>query len=210
MYKPKHFEQRDIEAMRKLIAASPLATFILADEQELIANHIPFVLRSGESHEMQLIAHIPRANPLSETLKNAKNCLAIFHGPDGYVSPSYYATKPLHGKVVPTWNYSVVHVHGVAELVDDPNWVREQIELLTNLHEATRSFPWSVSDAPPDFVESLVKALVGIEISVDRFEGKTKASQNQPEANQRSVLESIERDYPDSNFARLMHSVLDR
>ncbi|MEM8560919.1 MAG: FMN-binding negative transcriptional regulator [Pseudomonadota bacterium] len=210
MYKPKHFSQDNVQEMQSLMAASPLATLVIVGEHGLVANHIPFVCRSAESRPTQLIAHIPRVNPLSQILSSAKNCLAIFHGPDGYISPSYYATKPKHGKVVPTWNYSVVHVHGVAKLVDDPSWVREQIELLTNVQEGRRASSWSVSDAPGDFVESLVKALVGIEVSVDRIEGKIKASQNQPEANQRSVLKSIEKDYPDSGLSRLMQSVLDR
>ena len=208
MYKPIHFNETDQEAMRSLIAAAPLATFVVAGPHGLDANHIPFVLTGSDLAESYLHAHIPRANPLSEILVEGRDCLAIFHGPEGYISPSYYASKAKHGKVVPTWNYRVVHVHGRARTVDDPEWVLNQMTRLTCLKEQERTKPWAVSDAPDEFIDTLLKSLVGIEVSIERFEGKTKASQNQPAENQKSVLELMGRDGTNEELTRLMRSVL--
>jgi transcriptional regulator len=210
MYQPKHFEETSDAALRALISASPLATFIICSDKELVANHIPFVLAGPSTSFSQLQAHIPRANPLNEALLNGKKCMAIFHGPEGYISPSYYATKPKHGKVVPTWNYSVVHVHGTAKTIDDPVWVRRQMVLLTKLKEDPRSVPWEISDAPEEFINALLKSLVGIEVSIERVEGKTKASQNQPEENQQSVLQHMEHEGGNEELMRLMRTVLNR
>lgn len=208
MYKPSHFDQPDSQAMCDLIVAAPLATLVIASPAGLVANHIPFILdRSGHDAE-KLLAHIPRANPLSTLLAQPQQCLAIFHGPEGYISPSWYATKKRHGKVVPTWNYAVVHAHGSARIVDDPAWVRRQLDALTQQNENRRASPWAVTDAPADFIEDLVQALVGIEVTVQRMEGKTKASQNQPAENQASVLAAMAAQAPEGDLTRLMQTVL--
>ena len=210
MYQPSQFKETNEEAMRRLICSAPLATIIINTENGLVANHIPFVLSGEALASSELHAHIPRANPLTSLLATETPCLVIFHGPEGYISPSYYATKPQHGKVVPTWNYAVVHVHGVAQIVDAPAWVLKQMNLLTTLNESTRSAPWAVSDAPEEFIESLLKSLVGIKVSIDRFEGKTKASQNQPDENKASVLAALDNQATDDGLADLMHSVLEQ
>ena len=211
MYVPKHFEENDRNLQREFIERAPLGALVIHTEQGLVANHIPFVYREGLSTGAQdvLAAHIPRANPLGAELDAARACLVIFNGPDGYVSPSWYATKPEHGKVVPTWNYAVAHVHGHVRVVDDEEWVANQIEELTERHEHSRSEPWAVTDAPAEYTRALLKTLVGLEVRIDRIEGKIKASQNQPERNRQSVLEALREEQPDTHFSRLMRSVLD-
>ena len=209
MYQPKHFRESRSDAMAAMVRAAPLATFVVSSDDGLVANHIPFVLEGDTLDGGKLLAHIPRANALSALLRTPLPCLAVFHGPEGYVSPSWYATKAQHGKVVPTWNYSVVHAHGVARLVENGDWLRHQIERLTALQEQDRSTPWAVSDAPSTYTDRLMAALVGIEITVQRVEAKTKASQNQPTENQASVLDAVEREHPNTRFLDMMSSALD-
>ena len=208
MYSPKHFEETNAEAMKQLIASAPLATFVVSGADGIVANHIPFVLAGNELSSSRLLAHIPRANPLSDTLRAPIKCLTIFHGPEGYISPSYYATKPKHGKVVPTWNYSVVHIHGTVQIIEDPEWILNQMELLTELNESPRSAPWAIADAPKEFINTLLNSLLGLEVSIERIEAKTKASQNQPEENQKSVLEFMDSERANDELTKFMHSVL--
>ncbi|MEO0803667.1 MAG: FMN-binding negative transcriptional regulator [Cyanobacteria bacterium J06642_2] len=208
MYLPKPFEEADSEALHALIRAAPLATLVIHTQDGLVANHIPFVLHLAESEPVKLQAHIPRSNPLSSILEVARDCLAIFHGPEGYISPSFYATKKVHGKVVPTWNYSVVHVHGKLRAVDDVDWILNQVEALTNQHERPRVKPWEVSDAPAEFTQRLTRVLIGLELDVERMVGKTKASQNQPKENQASILRALDEEAPEAELSDLMHSVL--
>ena len=207
MYVPKYFEETDTEAIHALIDASPLATFVVQGPAGLVVNHIPF-LRQSRDTNLYLLAHVPRANPLSELLHESRPCACIFHGPDGYISPSWYATKAEHGKVVPTWNYAVVHAHGEAGVIDSPEWVRHQIEALTRQNEHGRASPWEVSDAPDDYIEKLLTTLVGIEVVVERLEAKVKASQNQPQVNRESVLSALRHEQPDSLFTGFMSAVL--
>lgn len=191
MYTPKAFVFQDHDALQALIRAAPLATLIVEGEDGWVANHLPFVLQDDAEGGLSLRAHVPRANPLSETLREARSGLAIFHGPQGYISPSWYATKQEHGRVVPTWNYAAVHAHGRLRAIDDPAWVRAQLECLTEQSERGYAQPWSLADAPGEFIERMIEALVGIELRVEHLEGKNKASQNQPRENQRSVLAAL-------------------
>jgi len=210
LYVPKAFEENDRGQQLAIIRQASLGALVIHTDEGLIANHIPFVYREGSPgvEPDVLCAHIPRANPLSSVLESARACLVIFNGPDGYVSPSWYATKPEHGKVVPTWNYAVVHVHGEVRTVDDEEWVADQIEQLTAEHEQSRNKPWAVTDAPPEYTQALRKAVVGLEVRIERIEGKIKASQNQPERNRQSVLEALREEQPDTHFSGLMRSVL--
>jgi len=158
-------------------------------------DHVPLYLESAEEPPEGggwLCGHIPRANPLSE-VHVLEDVLAIFHGPECYISPSSYPTKAETGRVVPTWNYQVVHARGRLRVVDDPDWVLEQVSELTRRREAGRADPWQVSDAPPEFVAALVERLVGIEIAVSSWTGKTKASQNQPLRNRAGVEAALRR-----------------
>lgn len=209
MYVPSHFAATDPEAHLALIRSAPLATLVVQTADGLLANHIPFVLDpEGDLSGVKLLAHIPRANPLSDRLSSEQDCLAIFHGPQGYVSPSWYATKREHGKVVPTWNYAVVHAHGRIRRVDDGDWILRQVNLLTEMQEGERAAPWAVSDAPEDYTHRLMGALVGLELQVTRLEAKNKASQNQPPENRRSVLEALDAEALDPDFTRHMRDVL--
>ena len=191
MYIPSQFEQPDIQVMHELIRNRPLATLVTLGANGINANHIPLHLAPTPEPFGVLRGHIARANPLWRDLVADVETLAIFHGPDAYISPSWYATKQEAGKVVPTWNYTVVHAYGTLRIIDDAVWVRAQLEALTQQQEAAFPEPWAVSDAPEDFTERLLEAVVGIEMVITRLIGKWKVSQNQPRQNQRSVIEGL-------------------
>lgn len=207
MFIPEIFKDDDPASLRARIKANPLGTLVLHHGGELEANHIPFVLVADDRGE-QLLAHIPRANPLSQ-LTGDHQALVIFQGPQGYISPSWYASKAEHGKVVPTWNYAVTHVHGTLRVIDDPHWVKQQVQQLTEQQERGREAPWAVNDAPADYIDKMVAALVGIEIRISRMEGKNKASQNQPAANQASLLAALETDPEAKALHTMIRATLD-
>ena len=175
MYLPKHFAEDDVAEMHALMRARPLATLVSHGADGLNANHIPLLLVDGK-----LQGHVARANPLWKAGNVAGEVLVIFHGDDSYISPSGYATKAEHGKVVPTWNYVAVHAYGELRIVDDPQWIFAQISALTAANEAVLPQPWAVTDAPVDYIEKMLGAIVGIEITITRLLGKWKVSQNQP------------------------------
>lgn len=191
MYIPKHFEQPSIEVMHELMRARPLATLVTLSSGGLEANHIPLHLTEVPAPFGTLRGHVARANPLWRDFAQEIEVLAIFHGPDAYITPSWYATKQETGKVAPTWNYAVVHVYGTLRAIDDAGWVREHLETLSDHHEANLPKPWAVSDAPGEFIEEAIKAIVGIEIAITRLSGKWKASQNQPAQNRAGVIEGL-------------------
>jgi transcriptional regulator len=191
MYIPAQFEQPDIEVMHELIRNRPFATLVTLGANGINANHIPLHLEPTPEPFGVLRGHIARANPLWRDLAADVETLAIFHGPDAYISPSLYATKQETGKVIPTWNYTVVHAYGSLRIIDDAVWVRAQLEALTQQHEAALPEPWAMSDAPEDSTERLLGAVVGIEMVITRLIGKWKVSQNQPPQNQRSVIQGL-------------------
>ncbi|MDO8264719.1 MAG: FMN-binding negative transcriptional regulator [Gallionella sp.] len=191
MYIPKHFEQPRIELMHELIRARPLATLVTLSSGGLAANHIPLHLSDAPAPFGTLRGHVARANPVWSDFAKDIGVLAIFHGPDAYITPSWYATKKETGKVVPTWNYAVVHAHGALRVIDDAAWVRAHLETLTDYHEMNFPKPWAVSDAPREFTEKLVESVVGIEIVIIRLSGKWKVSQNQSAQNQAGVIEGL-------------------
>jgi transcriptional regulator len=194
MYLPKHFAEPRIEVMHELMRAYPLATLVTFSSSGLDANHIPLQLVADATPFGTLQGHVARANPLWKNAGEggeAGDVLLIFQGPDAYISPSWYPSKKETGKAVPTWNYAVVHAHGTLRVIDDAGWVRAQIETLTTQHEAALPHPWQVSDAPQDYVEKMVSAIVGIEIIITRLTGKWKVSQNQPAENQAGVVEAL-------------------
>lgn len=208
MYLPRHFEETEQRRLIQLIRSAPLATLIVTSDAGIEANHIPFVLMETDSGQHCLRAHIPRANPLYRIIQTSHDCLAIFYGPNGYVSPSWYASKKVDGKVVPTWNYSVVHAQGRIRVVDEAQWVRDQLLALTQQNEAAREHSWQVDDAPASFTAAMIKGLVGLEIEVERLVGKSKMSQNQPYENQKSVLDALQREQPESALTAEIKSVL--
>jgi transcriptional regulator len=207
MYLPKHFEERNPARLRRFIERYPLGSLVTATESGLDANHIPFVVADGGT----LHGHIARANPLWREVVRDATALVIFQGPDSFISPSWYPSKRENARVVPTWNYAVVHAHGVLRCVDDPAWVRSHVEALTREHEGKRDPQWAVTDAPADFVEKMVAAVVGIEISITRLVGKWKVSQNRSISDRLGVVEALEREAVPSGttLAALMKETLD-
>jgi transcriptional regulator len=192
MYQPKHFEETRIEVMQALVASQPLSTLVTLSDEGLVADQIPMLLRPGEGPFGTLVGHVARANPLWRQTRLDTPVLAIFQGPQHYISPSWYPTKQEHGKVVPTWNYVVVQARGLLQIHDDPDWVRQQATQITNQQERTSAKPWAVDDAPRDYTDSMIKAVVGISIEVTLWSGKWKVSQNQPAVNRAGVVQSLE------------------
>ena len=205
MYLPPLFREDRLEVLHGLIRTHPLGLLISHGPGGLLANLLPFVLQAEGSARGVLKAHMARAIPQWKEL-DGQAVLVVFRGADAYVSPSLYATKKETGKVVPTWNYAMVQARGRAQLRDQAEWLTPQLEALTAGREAQRAQPWSVSDAPRDYVEAQKKAIVGIEIEIAALEGKWKVSQNQPEANRRSVVAGFSADEATREMAELVRT----
>jgi len=191
MYLPKHFEVSDESVLRDFMRTYPFATLVVADASGLSADHIPLQVTGDDASGWKLAGHVARANPLWKKAEAGIDCLVIFHGVQQYISPNWYATKKEHGKVVPTWNYEVVHVQGRLRAVDDVAWLRGVLKRLTETHEADQPKPWQVEDAPEEYLQRMLQAVVGIEIEIAAMSGKSKVSQNQPEVNQHSVVAAL-------------------
>lgn len=187
MYLPRHFEQTDPAALQALMRDHPLATLVTPTPDSVTADHLPLEYDAAAS---VLRGHVARANPLWR-LAGGQPVLAVFNGPQAYVSPGWYPSKAATHKVVPTWNYAVVHAHGVLRAVDDAPWLHDLVSRLTDHHEQPRSAPWSVEDAPEDFVQQMLAAIVGIEIAVDRLVGKFKLSQNRSATDRDGVVQGL-------------------
>jgi transcriptional regulator len=194
MYLPVHFQERRVEVLHGLIRTHPFAALIALTAEGLEANHIPFEIDSVPAPFGTLRGHVARANGIWRHGATDSDVLVIFQGPDAYVTPSWYATKSEAGKVVPTWNYAVVHAHGPLRVIEDPSWLRRLVIRLTERHESGRPDPWNVSDAPEDFVEKQLRAIVGLEIPIRRLVGKWKVSQNRVGADRRGVVQGLRRD----------------
>jgi transcriptional regulator len=190
MYIPKSFAAPSAAAMHTLMRAHPLGALVTLAQAGLVANHIPMQLLADAGPHGVLRAHVARANPLVRDLQ-AADALVIFQGPQAYVSPLWYPSKQLTGKAVPTWNYMVVHAHGPLRIVEEAQWLRAQLEALTATHEAGKAQPWSMDDAPQDYIATMMNAIVGIEIPIARLEGKWKLSQNQPPPNRDGVIAGL-------------------
>jgi transcriptional regulator len=190
-YLPRHFEETDTTTLHTLVRAHPLATWVVQHHGELLVNHIPFLLDSDRGEHGTLVGHVARANPVWQALAAGAVSVAVFTGPQAYVSPNWYPSKHANGKAVPTWNYATVHAHGVPQAFEDPDRVLDVVSRLTRTHEAGQALPWQVTDAPADYIAGLLKAIVGIEIPVQRWVGKWKVSQNQPNANQQGVAAGL-------------------
>ncbi|TXM72589.1 FMN-binding negative transcriptional regulator [Methylobacterium sp. WL103] len=188
MYQPPHFREDDLGAQHALIRAHPLGLLVTAGPGGPMANPIPFLIDGQASERGTLRAHLARANPHWRELAQVAECLVVFQGPQGYVTPSWYATKRETGKVVPTWNYATVHARGRPRVIEDAAWLRRQIADLTDLREAGRPEPWAVDDAPRAFTDAQLKGIVGIEIPVAQIVGKWKVSQNRPAADRDGVV----------------------
>jgi len=193
MYLPAHFKEERPPVLHDLIRKHPFATLVTLGADGLTANHLPFEIDATAGAHGTLRGHVARSNPVWKSHRPEVEALAVFQGPHGYISPSYYATKAATGMVVPTWNYAVVHAYGPLRAIEDPAWLRRFVEQLTDRHEAERHAatgapPWKVSDAPESFIEPMLKAIVGIEIPIARIEGKWKVSQNRPAEDRAGVV----------------------
>lgn len=177
MYIPSSFKNTDPEALSQLIATYPLGLLISHGPEGIITSPIPFLLRNNNA-ALSLVAHIAKANKHWQALQNNHDCLVIFTGHNNYITPNWYPTKQTTHQVVPTWNYEIVEVRGKAEVIEDSVWIGKQIEELTASMEHKRKSPWKVSDAPTEFINAQIKAVIGIEIVITEINGKWKMSQN--------------------------------
>jgi transcriptional regulator len=181
-YIPKHFEQTDRLALQALVTAHPLGAWVTSSGGELLVNHIPFLIDRSRGEYGCLLGHVARANPVWRSFSEDTPSVVIFQGPQAYITPSWYPSKEEHGKAVPTWNYAVVHAHGIPRTVEDRDSLLRHVTQLSNRHESTEPRPWSVTDAPADYIDGMLRAIVGIEIPITRLVGKWKVSQNRPAA----------------------------
>ncbi|MDD5580024.1 MAG: FMN-binding negative transcriptional regulator [Methylobacter sp.] len=191
MYIPKHFDEPKTDVLHELIRARPLSTLVTLSSDDLNANHIPLHLSEDSPPLGTLRGHVARSNPIWSDLVAEVEVLAIFHGPNAYITPSWYATKAETGKVVPTWNYAVTHACGALRVVDDASWLRAHLDAFTAHNEMAFPESWRLSDAPDDFIGTLINAVVGIEIVITRLSGKWKVSQNQPLQNQAGIIDGL-------------------
>ena len=190
MYLPSHFRVDDAQEMHRLVRQYPLGTWVVATDEGLQAHHLPFLLDEHAGPHGVLRAHVARANPVWRQL-DGREGLVIFQSADAYVTPAWYPSKREHGKVVPTWNYSAVHLRGTARAIDDRDWLHRLVDQLTTVHEADQPRPWQVSDAPDDYIERMLAAVVGIEITLTAWLGKRKAGQNRTERERAGLSEGL-------------------
>lgn len=190
MYTPPAFREDDPAILARIMRAARLSTLVTATAEGLLATPLPFILDEAEGEFGVLYGHLAKANPQWK-LPVLGEALVIFPGPDAYITPSWYASKQEHGKVVPTWNYVAVHVHGPVEFFEDEARLHEVVTRLTDLHEGARQQPWAVADAPEPFVRAQLKGIVGMRLPISRVEGKRKMSQNRPEADRLGVAAGL-------------------
>jgi transcriptional regulator len=190
MYAPAHFREDRIEVLREAIRNLAFATVITTSEGTVEANHIPLLLK-GDTLNDTLAGHFARANPVWKTLSTGAEVLVVFMGPHFYTSPTWYPSKAATGKGVPTWNYIAVHVRGTVTLHEEPEWLRAHVGELSHEHEHFRPTPWAPEQAPADYIQSLIRAIVGIEISITGIEGKWKLGQNRPQGDGEGIRQAL-------------------
>ncbi|WP_331254461.1 FMN-binding negative transcriptional regulator [Pandoraea apista] len=179
VYVPKYHAMPDRLDALSLIDAHPLGAWVTMTDDGFVANHIPFVLDRSRGEFGTLLGHVSRANRVWEQLSASAESMVIFQGPQSYITPEWYPSKQKDGKVVPTWNYSVAHAHGVARAVDDRDWLYQLLARLTAVNESSRASPWKLTDAPSDYIDKMIRGVVGIEIPIVRLVGKLKVSQDE-------------------------------
>jgi transcriptional regulator len=190
MYIPRANQENRIPVLHKLMEDQPFASLITMGSSGLFASHIPMVLEQNGSMR-QLRGHISRANTQWRDYTPSVEALAIFSGPQHYITPNWYPEKPETGKVVPTWNYVVVHAYGHLKVIEDGEWLMAHLQKLTGIHEAESPIPWKISDAPADYIASQMKGIVGLEMDIERLEGKWKISQNRSEKDRSGVAKGL-------------------
>jgi len=192
MYVPSHFAETRVPVLHQLIATHPLATVVTFSSEGLSANHIPLELNAAAGGLGILQGHVARANPMWRDFSKQTGALAVFQGPERYISPNWYPSKPESGKVVPTWNYAVVHASGPLEVIEDRDWLLALVSRLTDRHEMASASPWKVADAPADYIENLLRAIVGIRIPISKLTGKWKVSQNRSAGDREGVAGALQ------------------
>jgi transcriptional regulator len=190
MYQPDHFRVDDLPQMHELMRAKPLAALISAGSYGLYATHMPTVLKDEGAYGL-LEFHLARGNPHWKHLAECSEALMIFQGPDAYITPNWYPSKAEHQKVVPTWNYAVVHAYGRPDMVQDAQWLRGHVGELTAQQERNEARPWALTDAPASFVESMTRGIVGFRFAITRIEGKWKMSQNRAMKDREGVVAGL-------------------
>jgi len=205
MYTPAAFRETRADVIEAAIAAHPLAALVTMGSAGMEATHIPLLYREGV-----LRGHMARANPQWQRYSPNTEALAIFGGPQHYVSPSWYPSAKEHGKVLPTWNYVSVHVRGPLTFHHDTDWLLENVRALTDKQEAALDTPWRVDDAPPDYIANLTRAIVGVELTITGIEGKWKVSQNRTDADRKGAIEGLRKLGSDDarRMARLVEDAL--
>ena len=211
MYTPKSYREERLEVLHALMAAHPLGALVRMGEDGLCADHLPFEIAppTPDAPFGILRAHVARANPLWRT--DGVDTMVIFQGPQAYITPAWYAEKELSGEEVPTFDYAVVHAHGKLKVIDEPAWLLDFLTRLTNRHEADQPQPWQVGDAPPAYIDKLLKAIAGIEIPLARLEGKWKMEQKNSLQDRTRVARELTRDgmpEPARQLATLMAKTL--
>jgi transcriptional regulator len=194
MYLPKHFEETRVDVLHEHIRRHPLGALVVMTANGLDANHVPLEIDPDPAPLGTLRGHIARANPLWREIARDGAALAIFQGPSTYISPAWYPTKRETAKVVPTWNYAVVHAHGTVRFIDDRAWLRAFVERLTDRHEAGRPDPWKVTDAPSEYIDAMTGAIIGLEMPIARLAGKWKVSQNRPPQDREGAADGLLRE----------------
>jgi transcriptional regulator len=207
MYIPRIYEELRRHVLHELIASQPFGSLVTLNASGLFGSHIPMVLEPEVGEYGALRGHLSRANAQWKDVSAKVEALAIFCGPHHYISPSWYPEKQATGKVVPTWNYAVVHAYSALSFIGDPLWLRAHLESLTMIHEAASPVPWTTSDAPADYVSSQIKGIVGFELAISRLEGKWKVSQNRSERDRTGVAEGL--GHLDTENSRAMKTMVE-
>lgn len=192
MYLPELFAETRPEELRRIIRENPLGMLVIHTQSGLEAHHLPFVLEEGRGPSGTLIAHVARANSVWQKVRSGGAVLVVFRGAQGYISPSWYPSKHEHHRHVPTWNYEIVHAHGRITVRDDEAFVRGMVAKLTRQSEVGEPAPWKMGDAPADYIAEELRHIVGIEIEIERIEGKRKLSQNRDDRDFESTVSTLE------------------
>jgi len=193
MYLPSAYEESRIDVLHGLMRAHPLGALAALRDGAIVVDHIPFLVDATAGELGTLHGHVARANPLWRELADGRDCVVVFAGPDAYISPAWYPGKREHGRVVPTWNYAVVHARGTPRVFDDADRVRAHLAALTAIQEKDEPEPWQLADAPEDFVAGMIGHVVGIEMPIASLEGKWKVGQNRSTEDRAGVVAGLRR-----------------
>lgn len=191
MHVPRQFAETDTAVLHALIDTAPLGAWVTIVDGELDVNHIPFLLDSTQGELGVITGHVAKANPVWQCFSRDVASVIVFQGPQTYITPSWYPSKAASGKVVPTWNYAVVHAYGRPRAIQDPDWLLQHVNRQVDLRERDQAIPWKVADAPPDFIDKMVSAIVGVEIPIERLVGKWKISQNRSESDRLGTVAGL-------------------